>query len=158
MKVPLFLILLSLSLTGCLYIFSEGAMLNHREKAEAYAKEGKYDKAIAEYEEHIKERCLVKDRPAWENPAFYKLIIGDLYLKIGKLQQAMQSYESAEKLGVEKSEVYDRFRQAGTWLEGKGKLKEAIELLKKYRNRDPLLMDSLLDRLARELVAAEPLQ
>ena len=119
--------------------------------AEELASQGQYEEAISEYRAHMEERLAVKNRPEWENPYFYLLLIGDAYLAKGDATEALSSYEDAEKNGVHASLVSDRYRSVATWYEGKGELQKAFDALKKYRSRDTLLFDSMLDRIARTL-------
>ena len=127
----------------------------HIKRAEQYTAEEKPDEAIAEYRRHMDYRLEVQDRPEWENPFFYLLLIGDLQLKKGDYEEALKSYEEAEKNGVDRSLVADRYRHAGSCLAEQGRLVEALQVLSRYRDRDPLLIDSMRDRIARELVARE---
>ena len=96
------------------------------------------------------------DRPAWENPYFYLLSIGDLQLRMGQPNEALASFKGAEEHHVEESLVSDRYRSVAIWYEEHGQLDKALEVLTKYRERDSLLFDSMLDRVARKMTAQEP--
>ena len=50
-------------------------------QAENAIERGEYEQAIALYQEHLQRRLARQDRPKWENPFFYKLLIGDAYLR-----------------------------------------------------------------------------
>lgn len=125
---------------------------SHRDKADSYFSEGSFERAIHEYERHIQERLKLFDRPQWENPYLYYLDIGDAYLRMNRPDQALSTYLEAEERGVEVRFVNDRIRSLGRWYEENGDSLKAIELLKEYRERDPLLFDMMLDRISRELV------
>lgn len=135
-----------------LYKFGDYA---HLQQAEEYSRQGKYSEAIEAYRSHMQERLAVKERPDWENPYFYLILIGDIQLGQAEVEQALLSYEQAEKEQVDKSLISDRFRSVASWYEKQGNLKQALEVLKKYRDRDPLLYDAILDRLAKQLVEEE---
>lgn len=128
---------------------------NYLEQAAELTNAQEYEKAIEAYQQHIDYRLSIKNRPEWENPNFYLLLIGDLYLKMDKVDSALKSYQEAETLQVEKTLVADRYRMISRWYEEKSDYKKAIEVLEKYRDRDPLLNDAILDRLAKELTAKE---
>ncbi len=125
------------------------------EQAEEYSRQGQYEEAISTYREHIAWRLSLEDRPAWENPYFYLLLIGDLQLAQDKLDDAIVSFEMAEAHGVEKSLVSDRYRYTASLLEKQGDLKRALEVLAKYRDRDPMLYDLIMDRVSKEQVRRE---
>jgi predicted Zn-dependent protease len=110
---------------------------------------------IPEYEEHIEARLKDPDRPSWENPHFYQLLIGDLYLKDNKPKEALKSYLKARKHGVEDSLISDRIRGLAKWYIDKAKKEDAFQLLKTWGALDPLLFDGLLDELARKMTAEE---
>jgi tetratricopeptide (TPR) repeat protein len=123
--------------------------------AEELHTEGKHDEAIAMYREHITNRLEVTDRPEWENPYFYLLNVGDIELNRGNVDKALAAYEEAEREKVELPLVADRYRAVASWYEEHGELERALEILTKYRDKDPLIFDSMLDRVARELTKAE---
>jgi tetratricopeptide (TPR) repeat protein len=100
-------------------------------------------------------RLKVPKRPEWENPYFYLILIGDIQLGQGLIEEAEKSYALAEESKVDEYLVSDRFRGIARWYEEQGKLSEAIEFLGRYRDRDPLLYESMLDRLAKELTLKE---
>lgn len=125
------------------------------EHAEELSRKGQDDEAIELYKKHIQYRLALSDRPEWENPHFYEIIIGDLELRQGRLDAALAAYETAEREGVDHALVSDRFRHVARWYETQGKLNEAMDVLQRYRDRDELLFDLILDRIARRLVAEE---
>lgn len=148
------LVVLSLTTVQLFGCFSSGESAALRE-AEELASEQKYDEAIAAYHEHIHERLEMTERPEWENPYFYLLMIGDIELSRGATQQALLDYEEAERQGISLSLVADRYRAVAAWYEERGALKEALEVLNKYHDRDSLIFDSMRDRIARELSRQE---
>jgi tetratricopeptide (TPR) repeat protein len=119
--------------------------------AEALSDEGKHEEAIAAYREHIANRLEVADRPEWENPYFYLLNVGDIELSRGNVDRALAAYEEAEREKVDLPLVADRYRAVASWYEEHGQLEQALEILTEYRDKDPLIFDSMLDRVAREL-------
>lgn len=127
------------------------------QQAEELTRQDRIDDAINLYQEHIQTRLAVKDRPEWENPYFYLLIIGDLNLRSGRVEQALLAFNHAETEGVDRGLVSDRYRSVASWHERSGQLDLAISILIKYRDRDQLLFDSMLDRIAREKVKREDL-
>lgn len=139
------------TLTACFSMDDSGTL----REAEELATEERWDESIAAYEEHIQARLGVSDRPDWENPYFYLLTIGDVELKRGDPTKALQKYEEAEKHGVASSLVSDRYRAVATWYEEHGNLDEAIKVLTTYRERDSLIFDAMLDRIARTLTERE---
>lgn len=144
-----------LGLLGCGSILGSGGSGEHLEKAEEATRQGDIGRAIESYRSHIAYRLSLTDRPEWENPSFYELMIGDLELRRNDVAAALQAFERAEQAGVEAGLVSDRYRAAGTWLEQHDREIEALELLKKYRERDPLLFDAMLDRIAKEVTRRE---
>ncbi|MDZ4784923.1 MAG: hypothetical protein SGJ02_02490 [bacterium] len=148
-----------LSFTACspkvffaLYRWGEYGYIKNAEEA---LRQKKYDQACELYQKHIEYRLSVIDRPEWENPYFYYLIIGDIRLRQSKVEEALSAYELAEKMKIEPQLVSDRYRFVAGWYEENGELKKAIKVLETYRNRDLLLFDAMLDRLAREIVKKE---
>lgn len=101
------------------------------------------------------ERLEVRDRPEWENPYFYLILIGDIQLGQGDPIAARQSYDDAEKAGVDVALISDRYRSLAVWYEKQNRLKEAVEILKSRRDKDPLIFDSILDRVLKALTAQE---
>lgn len=141
--------------TGCRRIFGRGGAGAHLEEAEEATRQGDITRAIESYQRHIAHRLTMTDRPAWENPSFYELMIGDLELRRGDTAAALQAFERAERAGIDAGLVSDRYRAVGSWLEQQQRPNEALALLKKYRERDPLLFDAMLDRIAKEVTRRE---
>lgn len=141
--------------TGCRRIFGRGGAGVHLEEAEEATRQGDITRAIESYQRHIAHRLTITDRPAWENPSFYELMIGDLELRRGDIAAALQAFERAERAGIDAGLVSDRYRAVGSWLEQQQRPNEALALLKKYRERDPLLFDAMLDRIAKEVTHRE---
>jgi tetratricopeptide (TPR) repeat protein len=123
--------------------------------AERFADEGKLDEAIASYRKHIELRLQDPKRPKSENPYFYLLFIGDLYLQSEQITLARKSYEEARAKGVDGPLVAERLRSFATYFEKKDDLERAILELKRYRELDPLMFDSEIDRLHKLFVARE---
>jgi tetratricopeptide (TPR) repeat protein len=144
----IFFILLTLP-SGCL--FQE--RISQAAKAEELTRKGDLIGAISAYQKHISKRISDKKRPEWENPYFYLLMIGDLELRLGDSEKALKSYELAENKGVEPLIVADRYRYVAMIKELSGDYKTAIQILTKYRERDPLLFDLTRDRISKEMTA-----
>ena len=123
---------------------------------QALQQERKQD-AIDYYNQHIAERLAVTNRPAWENPYFYELLIGDIELSRENPEAALQAYEKAQTEKVTEGLVLDRIRLVASWHEKRGEYEKATETLLRYRSRDPLLFDLMLDRISRELTKREDL-
>ena len=133
-------------------LFGMGS-LDHLDYAERLTREKKYPEAIEEYHRHIADRSKLKDRPEWENPEFYQLIIGDLYLAQDDPQAALQAYELAHERGVAEGLVMDRYRLLASWYEKRGEFQKGADVIIKHRTKDPVLFDLMLDRLMREITA-----
>jgi tetratricopeptide (TPR) repeat protein len=127
----------------------------HLERADELGRSGKYAEAIQEYRAHMEFRLSVKNRPEWENPYFYLLLIGDIQLGGGDVAAAEKSYLEARDKEVDPYLISDRMRGIARWHEERGDLKAALQVLERYRELDPLLYDSMLDRIARTLTAKE---
>lgn len=124
-------------------------------EADELTRAQRYDEAIALYRAHMEERLSVPDRPQWENPYFYLLLIGDVQLGRGQVDAALATYQEAEREHVDAPLISDRYRAVGRWYEEHGELQQALDVLSEYRDRDPLLFDVMLDRIAKELTARE---
>ena len=135
-----FFLLLS---AGCSALMSK----NKAQIAEELTRQGKYSEAIELYNQHIQERLEVKDRPEWENPYFYLILIGDIQLGTGDVDLALQTFIEADKKGVDRYLISDRIRSIAKAYEEKNQLDKGISLLLEQRSRDPLLFDTMLDRL-----------
>jgi hypothetical protein len=100
-------------------------------------------------------RLHVENRPDWENPYFYLLLIADIQLGQGHVDEAIASVELAEQNKVDRFLISDRYRAAASWYERQGRLPEAAAVLSRYRDRDPELFDSMLDRIGKVIIAKE---
>lgn len=145
--IPTFLLLVSCQLSPSGY--------QNLRKAEEFTRQERYDQAIESYRRHIEVRLEKEDRPEWENPYFYYLIIGDLELGQGHIAKALAAYELAQRKGVAKSLVSDRYRLVASWHESHGELNKAASIAEHYRELDPLLFDLMLDRLSKQIVLEE---
>lgn len=156
-KISVVLILLSL-VTAC-SLFREANMnlasAPDLRAAELALRQKDHSAAIEAYKRHIKARLSAKERPDWENPYFYMILIGDIKLKEGDIEGALAAYEEAEEHDVDPGFISDRYRYVASWQEQEGNLADAIDTLTKYRDRDPLLFDLMADRIARKLVNEE---
>ncbi|MCC6220127.1 MAG: tetratricopeptide repeat protein [Deltaproteobacteria bacterium] len=127
----------------------------HRELAEKLRQEGKADEAIAHYRKHIDERLADKHRKDSENPYFYYILIGDIYLETNRPTEALAFYKQAEESQVQREFVIDRLRQVASYFENESSKEKAIELLRANRDLDPLLFDADIDRIHKEIVKSE---
>lgn len=153
MTMRLLHLVLSTSLVLSFGCFSSGSE-NLRE-ADELSREGKYEEAIAAYRKHMEYRLTVTNRPEWENPYFYLLLIGDEYLHRGEPAKALEQYEEAERQKVHPTLSSDRYRAVARWYEEHGQLQLALDVLQKFRDRDSLLFDAMADRVARALTEQE---
>lgn len=144
-----------LFILGCKSSYFNLGPYRNAEKAEEYLRQGKLEEACESYRKHVEDRLADKDRPEWENPFFYYLIIGDIKLRDNKVKDALAAYEFAESKKIDSQLVSDRYRYVAQWYEKKGEYKNAMKILEKYRDRDPLLFDAVLDRIAKELTTIE---
>lgn len=125
------------------------------DNAEELLRQEKFDEAIELYKTHMSDRLSTKNKPEWENPNFYYLLIGDIELRRSKVDAAIANYKTAQENGIHSSLISDRMRYVASWYEEKGKYDEAIEVLKKNRQLDPLLFDAMLDRLSKDLIRTQ---
>jgi tetratricopeptide (TPR) repeat protein len=144
--------ILSLAISGC-GLLPDSTSAAHQ--AEELTQQGYYEEAIAQYRIHMRDRLEVSNREDWENPHFYLLRIGDLYLRMGQPQSALDTYREAETNQVEKSLISDRYRAVAHWYIENNQLQAAFDVLKTYRDRDSLLFDAMLDRVGRALTSQE---
>ena len=124
-------------------------------QAEEQVQQKQYNKARKLYSQHIQRRLNAEERPEWENPYFYLLMIGDLYLKESAFTEARTSYEQAFEKGIEPLLISDRFRAYAHALEQEKLYERALSFLQQYRSLDPLLFDAMLDRIAKTLTKEE---
>lgn len=123
--------------------------------AEELTRQERYAEAIALYEKHIASRLALKVRPEWENPHFYQILIADLYIRMEDPESALKALDSAHSHAVDKGLISDRYRMIAGWYAGKEQYNKGLEVLKRYREIDPLLFDISMDRIARSAVAHE---
>ncbi len=135
--------------------FGFSAAPSHAELARYFESEGEYKRAIDEYETHIALREQDDSRPATEDPKFYYLFIGDLYLKLEKPLEAEASYLKAIQDETTKPLLAYRLRDLGAWYEARGELEKAIETLRAYRDLDSLMFDHDIDRIHKKSVLQE---
>lgn len=153
------LLTLGLFATSCSFTFSSYSLKSffgtHARRGAAFRSEGRYEEAIKEYLFHIEARRNASRQAVNENPDFYLLIIGDIYLDMDRPEDAEQSYLAARDRGVENSFLADRFRRLSRYFENLNKIDQAIEVLRKYRIHDPMLYDVIIDRLHKKAVYSE---
>ncbi len=138
--------LISLIFSACASSHLAGSI----EEAESLSEQGRYEDAIKSYREHIDQRSLAS-RPDWENPYFYLISISELELELGRPYEALKACAEAERQGVDSRLISDRYRAIASWHIERGESQQAFEILKQNRERDPLLFDALLDRVARDM-------
>jgi hypothetical protein len=131
---------------------------NRLDSAEELLRQEKYDEAINLYKKHMENRLAVKNRPTWENPYFYYLLIGDIELRRSNVNAALENYKLAQAKGIHLGLISDRMRYIASWYEEKNEHEEAIAILKANRDLDPLLFDAMLDRISKDLVQKQDQQ
>ena len=128
---------------------------SYLKEAEEYSRQQKYNEAISAYRKHMEERLSITERPEWENPYFYLILIGDIQLGQNKPEEALKSYEEAEEREVDQYLISDRIRTLASWYEKKDRLDEAVKVLLEHRDKDSFMFDSMLDRISKEIVKRE---
>jgi tetratricopeptide (TPR) repeat protein len=141
-------------LSSCFW-FSFGDRPSHARAAAQLRSEKKYDQAISEYEQHISARLSDSRREPEENPYFYLILIGDIYLEQGKIDAALDKFIEAKEKEVEIPLVVDRIRRVGKTLHDQGKFREAVDLLQKYRGLDEFVFDLDIDENLKAIVKEE---
>jgi len=122
------------------------------DKAETAEENKNYSSAIQFYKEHIEFR--EKDRKApKENPYFYLLMIGDLYLKSEDPVNAEKTFVEAIEKDVSKPLCAERIRRIAKYYSKNNSYDEAFKLLELHRELDPLLFDLDKDNLHKEFIA-----
>ena len=146
---------LAFFLTGCFFVAGSVTFTapgEHRRSAERLQREGKYQEAVLEYERHMEERLKARHRPDEENPYFYLLYIGDCYLELGEEKTALAKYLEAREHGIPDTSLTDRLLRVANWYGARGRYEEALALLEKYREIDPLILESQLDTFSKLVV------
>lgn len=131
---------------------------SHARLAAQYRGEKRYEEAIREYQEHIASRLGDSRREPEENPYFYLILVGDIYLEQANTARALESYLEAKSKDVEPQLIVDRIRRVGRAFHDAKKYREAIELLKKYRALDEFGFDLDIDENLKEIVKLEDQQ
>ncbi len=145
-------LLFSLLSVGCTSTVSPGDTVM---QADSDLERGLYEEALEGYRSHRDERLAATDRPEWENPHFYTLLMGDVELRRNRPSIASDFYKEADLHGVSSGLVLDRYRSLAAWYMAHDELDKAMEILKAHRARDPLLFDAMLDKVAKELTERE---
>ena len=109
---------------------------------------GKVSIAVNALEEYVKQRDKEQLLPG-ENPSFYFITMGDLYLDSRDPIQAELKYEEAERRAVDKSLVADRYIRLAEFLRIEGKTGQAMEVLNRHAALNPLVFDGYRDKVAR---------
>ena len=142
----------SLLLSGCSTNFRY-----YLEKAEAAEQSKEYSKAIGYYNKHIEFRNN-DSKPPKENPYFYLLMVGDLYLKNEQPIEAKDTYIKAIDKEVSKPLCAERIRNVAKYYSEKNNYEEAFIILEKHRELDPLLFDLDKDNLHKEYVSTQEIE
>ena len=123
--------------------------------ARSYRAEKEYNLAIEHFRKHMQKRLSDPHRPPEENPYFYQIIIGDIYLEAENSDKALNNYELALKNQVEPEIVAHHIRQLAIWKHNHAQSDASVELLKQYRYLEELSFDSTLDNILRDIVERE---
>lgn len=147
--------ILIMACAGCCGFATKTSETSLLSQAEKQFEQKEYALAQANYRRHMQQRLKERDRPEWENPHFYLLLIGDCYLHQGYIELALVDYQEALEQGVSQELVADRYRSVAKWYKEHGNLEKAFEFLQTHRHLDPLLFDVMLDRIAKAIVKRE---
>lgn len=120
--------------------------------AELALTENQYQQAIDLYLEHIDQRRKDPGKEEWENPSFYYLLIGDIYLKEKDWNNALAYYKKADNDHVDHLLFLDRMRLLGAFLEEQKQYNEALKLLTPLAKEDPVLINEILDRVSKKSI------
>lgn len=145
----------SLCLVIILFFACQNTTLSDVQQAMQLRQAGDKVKAIELYKAHIRERLKAKTLAPDENPYFYEIIIGDIYLEQDNVSEALSAYKSAQEHKVESTLIVDRIKQVARWHEKNQAYDEAIELLKQNRNLDELGVDFEIDRIYRKTLESD---
>jgi hypothetical protein len=149
------LLVMTLPACGIFGWIGSSGEYGYLQQAEELSRQARYSEAIDAYRKHMNYRLSLTKRPEWENPYFYLILIGDIQLGQLDTSAALQSFEEAERRGVDRYLLADRYRSVATNLESQGKLDEALAVLGKYRERDVIMFDHMADRIARAIIERE---
>jgi tetratricopeptide (TPR) repeat protein len=127
----------------------------HAEAAENLHEKGFNEDAIKEYQKHIEYRLTKNPDFKIENPYFYQILIGNIYLELNELDSALNAFKIAKEHQVDKALVVDGILQITKALIQGNKLEEAMKLVNDYRALDPLLFDVERDRIHRNMIYNE---
>ena len=152
------LLLIAILLSACHFSFfsiSFEGRSSYAQIAEELRNQGKNKEAIENYELHIQDRLNNPNKPNDENPYFYKLMIGDIYLDLKEPENAAKSYTEAKEKGVNHYLVSERFRFIARYYEKQGELEKAFAALRQFRDLDPLMYDMEADRIHKLIIKKE---
>lgn len=125
------------------------------ESADDARKSGKFEEAIILYRQHLQQRVDARWKIQNENPYFWLLTIGDVYLESENPLKAKETYDQARLHNVDRPLLVDRYLTLATWYKKHGDVLKAIAVLKEYRPLDTLLFNGELDTISKELVAQQ---
>lgn len=125
------------------------------ESADQARKDGRFQEAIQLYKQHLQTRLNTSWKIKNENPYFWLLTVGDVYLQAGDPVKAQLAYDQARTQNVDLPLLVDRYLSLATWYKEHGNTKEAIAILTEYRSLDTLLFNGELDTISKELVDKE---
>ncbi len=134
--------LITIILTSC----AHESLLN---KAELAFEENNYAEAVLLYDKHREERQNTKDRPSWENPSFYHLVVVESLLKLNKPEEAEARILLGIKEGVDNALIVDKLRLIAEWYVKNKDLTTAIDFLDKYHHLDEEYIDGIIDGLSK---------
>lgn len=154
LRLPCLLIPSHLSLSFVLLIsFSACSQQSLLSKAQELESSGSYAEARDAYEKYFAQ--LLEQNYKTPNPYFYQVIIGDLELKLGNPDLALERYQTAIEHDVNKGLLSDRIRLLADWWENAGEADRSLALFQQYRFLDPQSFDYELSQLHRRIVARE---
>ena len=145
-------LIFGLSFFSCISCFSFRTM-SYAEIAQQYESEGEHEKAISFYLKHVDVR--LQANIAGENPYFYYLLIGDIYLKADDPLAAKKAYDTARTNKVEASFLVDRAKLLAKYYSEKSSFDQAIAVLNEYRELDTMAIDYEIDFIHKQMLSFE---
>ena len=136
----------------CCFSCSSNKNISLADKAAQEFNDGDLEQARKNYFRHMKKRLLDESRPNDENPFFYLVLIGDIYLKEEKLERAFYFYRVGHGKKVKTPLIAYRIRKVALAYHKNKQSEIALDILREYRELDEFAFDAEKDKIHREYI------